>query len=170
MNTFHGIFAFFQPKAGKRSIDTRYDKMLSTKELILLFFSIMLMSLPIYFIIPMDHSASLAKWGDLGAGMVQYLISLWSCWLFTVALAVYYKWTEKKNLFFVLNYIYLMASLGVFAHYSHQWFKNQDHPGQFHGDGTMALIHTLKNFLPLLGITVYLQLSVWWFGKKWHRR
>ena len=144
--------------------------MLSNKELIFLFLSIMLMSLPIYYIIPMGHSVSMEKWGDLQKGMAQYLVCLWGCWIFTVSIAVYHKWTEKKNLFFVLNYIYLFGAIGVFAHYSYQWFKNQDISGQFHSDGTMALGHTLKNLLPLLGITAYLQLSVWWFAKKWHRR
>jgi len=146
------------------------DRMYSSKVLILLFFTLMLMSVPIYFIIPMDYSHTLGNWGKLELRTVHYLISVWGSWAFTVSMAVYYKWTEKKNLFFILNYIFLGLALWVFANYTYELFKNQIHPGQYYGDGAMTLIRTLKNALPLVGITIYLQLSVWWFGKKGHRR
>lgn len=144
--------------------------MLSNKELILLFFSILLMSLPIYFIIPMDQNASLGKWGELRTAMGQYLLCLWGSWIFTVSLAVYHKWTERRDLFFVLNYLYLLGSLGVFGHYSLLWFQNQGLQPQGRRDVSAALGHTFQNLLPLVGITAYLQLAVWWFVRKWHRR
>lgn len=129
----------------------------------------MLMAVPIYFIIQMGNTVNAQNWEALQAATVRYLIGIWICWIFTVSIAVYYKWTEKKDFFFHLNYSYLIMAFAIFAHYNDQLFRNLDISGEIYGKDMLNAIRTLKNAVPILGATLYLQVSVRWFGRKWHR-
>ena len=37
-------------------------------------------------------------------GVLNYQVSIWISWVFLVSVAVFYKWTEKKNFFFYFTY------------------------------------------------------------------
>ncbi|HET8736345.1 MAG TPA: hypothetical protein VFM69_07085 [Pricia sp.] len=106
----------------------------------------------------------------LKLGLTHYLISIWGTWILTVSIAIYYKWTEKKNFFFYMNYSYLVIAFAFFVHYNSQWLHNADLSSQPYGEDMLNLIATAKHLVPILFSTGYLQASVWWFERKWHRR
>lgn len=128
-----------------------------------------LMAVPIFLIIQMGKSVNDQNWETLQLASVNYLIGIWVCWVFTVSIAIYYKWTEKSDFFFRFNYAYLIVAFVIFAHYNDQLFLNLDISGESYGKNMLNAIRTIKNAVPILGATLYLQASVWWFEKKWHR-
>ena len=128
-----------------------------------------LMALPIYFIIQMENMLGNQDWKGLKSATINYLICIWSSWIFMATIAIYSKWTEKNNFFFHLNYTYLIVVFVILAYYSNQLFKNLNVSDKVLSPNMLTLIWVLKNAVPILGATAYLQISVWWFERKWHR-
>src|SRR5690554_526498 len=48
----------------------------------------------------------------------NYQISIWISWIFMVMLGIFYKWTQKRNLFFSLTYGFLFLAFSIFGTYS----------------------------------------------------
>ncbi|WP_276165409.1 hypothetical protein [Zobellia alginiliquefaciens] len=143
--------------------------MFSRKESILSLVFVLLLGIPIFILIDLGTAVDTGNWEELERGLVNYLISIWSVWILTVSIAVYYKWTEKNNLYFFMNYSYLIVAFGFFIHYNATLLNNIELP-QSYASNRLTFIRTAKHLMPILFATGYLQASVWWFSKKWHRK
>ncbi|MDT7827569.1 hypothetical protein RQM65_02680 [Pricia sp. S334] len=130
----------------------------------------LILAIPIYLITQMQTGVNQNDWEALQRASVDFLIGLWSCWLITATIAVYYKWTEKRNFFFWFNYAYLTVAFLIFAHYNDQLFRHIDLSERPYGKNMLNAIRTLRNALPIFVATVYLQVAVRWFENKWHRK
>ena len=82
-----------------------------------LFFAV-LMAVPIYFAIQLGKDATAENWEMLESGLTNYLIALWSTWIFTISMAIYYKWTGRGNMLFSLNYGFVVVACGLYAYFT----------------------------------------------------
>ncbi len=90
--------------------------------------------------------------------MPVVLIVIWILWIVLVSIAVYKKWTRNNDKFFYFTYAYLFIGFAGFL-----FFQEIDT-----ASGRYFLI--FQNFGIGFGLTIFLQLSVWWFTRKWHRQ
>lgn len=102
--------------------------------------------------------------------ILGYRISVWIIWVFLVSVAVFFKWTEKKNFFFYFTYAYLGVAFGLYG-YLHQDLVNTfDLPSSFDDNYTLGILVALQNLIVSIILTAFLQAGVWWFTRRWHRR
>lgn len=144
--------------------------MVSSKKSILFLVFVILMVFPMYFIVLIGEDVRTGNWEMLQPRLVFYLMSIWGAWIFTISIAVYYKWTEKKNLFFYLNYALILLTMGFFMIFNAKLLDHIHTESQIQDKGMLNLIRTGQHLVPLVLATIYLQASVWWFRKKWHRK
>lgn len=102
--------------------------------------------------------------------LVNFQTSAWLSWLVFVSISVYYKWTQKKNLFFFFTYAYLLIVFGIFGYLSQDLVLIYGLPSRFEDDHTFGVLIALQNILAAAVLTGFLQGAVWWFTRKWHRR
>lgn len=101
------------------------------------------------------------------ANLTSYFLILWILWVFWVSFAVYYKWTRQKNGIFYSLYIALILTFGVMGFIIEDSPENVfPHPTILSGPTSLILQHFLISIL----LTVFLQLCVWWFTRRWHRK
>lgn len=101
--------------------------------------------------------------------LITYLIIVWFLWLILVSFAVYQKWKKKKELMFYLTYALLGLAFAMLI-----WIA-MSLPGNTSGYASIGGIHgkyliLIKNFPIMLIMTIFLQISVWWFTNRWHRK
>ncbi|HET8854638.1 MAG TPA: hypothetical protein VFM60_01830 [Salinimicrobium sp.] len=99
----------------------------------------------------------------------NYQASIWVSWIVFVTVSVYYKWTEKKDLFFWLTYGFIIISgiiLGYFIGLITEGTAISG-PGEFGNQGFWAGLQQIITAVMLTGI---LQACVWWFTRNPHRR
>ncbi len=102
--------------------------------------------------------------------ILDYQISVWLSWVFLVSVAIFFKWTEKKNFFFYFTYAFLVIAFGLYG-YLHQDFVNVfDLPSSFDDKYTLGVLVTLQNLIVSVILTAFLHGGVWWFTRRWHRR
>lgn len=99
----------------------------------------------------------------------QFQLSIWLTWLVMVAVAVSFKWTTEKNLFFYLIYIFLLVAFGIFGFYIQNMINIFDFPTGFEDNYSFGVFTALINFIVAALLTGFLQVSVWWFTRRWHR-
>ncbi len=97
-------------------------------------------------------------------------ISLWISWVIVVSIAVYYKWTRKNNLFFLLVYIFIGLGFTLFGHYVDQISTTYKITTSLDEDFPVGIFVAVQNIVTALILTAFLQISVWWFTRRWHRR
>lgn len=101
--------------------------------------------------------------------IVTSLIIGWILWLLLVSMAVYQKWKRKKELMFYVTYAFLGLGLAVFV-----WIA-MSLPVNTPGDTTLSVgiqakyLLIIKNFSVMMVMTIFLQISVWWFTHHRHR-
>lgn len=99
----------------------------------------------------------------------QFQLSIWLTWLVMVAVAVSFKWTTEKNFFFYLIYIFLLVAFGIFGFYIQNMINIFDFPTGFEDNYSFGIFTALINFIVAALLTGFLQVSVWWFTRRWHR-
>ena len=102
--------------------------------------------------------------------VLNYQVSIWITWVVLVSLAVYYKWTRKKNIFFFFIYAFLVVGFGIFGYLTQNLILAYDLPSQFSDTYTFGLLIALQNIVTSAVLTGFLQAAVWWFTRRWHRR
>tara|TARA_R100000789_G_C2945986_1_gene133577 strand:- start:127 stop:501 length:375 start_codon:yes stop_codon:yes gene_type:complete len=90
---------------------------------------------------------------------INYQISIWISWILMIAIATVYKWRSKKNMFFYWIYAVLVIGFAILGFYLEDQNVNY----------RMANFVAIKNFLMAMGFTLFIQVSIWWFSRKWHR-
>ena len=141
----------------------------SKKSILFLVFSIF-MVFPVYFIVLIGEDIRTGNWELLQPRLVYYLMSIWGTWIFTISIAVYHKWMEKKNLFFYLNYAFILLTMVFFMTFNAKLLDHIHNSSQTQDKEMLNLMRTGQHLVPLVLATIYLQASVWWFRKKWHRK
>ena len=104
------------------------------------------------------------------AEILNYQVSVWITWIFLVAIAVYFKWTRKRNLFFFFTYGYLLIAFALFGTLSQMLVNAYDLPGPFEDSYTFGVLIAVQNILMAGVLTGFLQGATWWFTRRWHRR
>lgn len=102
--------------------------------------------------------------------LISYQISIWITWVITVAMAVYYKWTEKNNLMFYVTYGFIVAAFILFGAFSQMMVNEFDLPSPFEDDYTLGVFAAIQNIFVSALLTGFLHAGVWWFTRRWHRR
>lgn len=102
--------------------------------------------------------------------LTHYQVSIWVTWVIMVAMAVYFKWTTEKNLFFYFIYTYLSIAYIIFGWYFLQMIRNYEIETGFTDDHTLVVLKTAQNLFVSVILTAFLQAAVWWFTRRWHRR
>lgn len=102
--------------------------------------------------------------------LVNFQISAWLSWIVLICVAVYYKWTRKKNAFFFFTYAYILIIFGIFGYLSQDLVLVYDVASQFKDNHTFGVLIAIQNILSAGILTGFLQGAVWWFTRRWHRR
>ncbi|MGM1056561.1 MAG: hypothetical protein ACQEWG_11800 [Bacteroidota bacterium] len=99
----------------------------------------------------------------------NFRLSIWISWIVFAVVSVYYKWTREENLFFNITYIFLLIAFSFFG-YSIQNMSNIfDLPTRFDDNYSLGVFTAIQNFFAPAVLTIFLQLAVWWFTRKFHR-
>lgn len=100
----------------------------------------------------------------------NYRLSIWISWIVFAVVSVYYKWTREDNLFFYSTYIFLLIAFTFFGYYTQHLVNTFEMPTRFNDKYSLGVFTAIQNlFAPAL-LTIFLQLAVWWFTRKFHRR
>lgn len=102
--------------------------------------------------------------------ILEYQISVWISWVFLVSVAVFFKWTEKKNFFFYFTYAFLVIAFGLYGYLYQDFVNTFDLPSSFEDRYTLGVLVTFQNLIVSVILTAFLHGGVWWFTRRWHRR
>ncbi|MFV8839365.1 hypothetical protein [Salinimicrobium soli] len=102
--------------------------------------------------------------------LLDFQISIWICWVVLACIAVYYKWTQKRDFFFVFCYGFLLVAFGIFGYLSQEFLLLYSLDNPFKDNYTYAVLQALQNIVMAGVLTGFLQGAVWWFTRRWHRR
>jgi hypothetical protein len=103
-------------------------------------------------------------------GIIHYQLSIWISWIFLVSVAVFYKWTESRNFFFYFTYAFLAVAFAVYGYLHQEMITVFDLPSFFVDSYTLGVLVAFQNLIVSGILTAFLQGSVWWFTRRWHRR
>lgn len=101
--------------------------------------------------------------------LVNYELSIWISWVFMVCLAVYFKWTKKRNLIFIATYGFLFISFSIFGTYTQLMFNIFDIPSSFKDGYTLGIFTAIQKIVISGSLTGFLQAGVWWFTRRWNK-
>lgn len=131
---------------------------------------ILVLLYPAFMMFIAANSMDAGKTQSAREGILNFQISIWISWIFLVATAVYYKWTQKQNFFFYFTYGFLFVGFAIFG-YLHQSLVNiHDLPSPFKDGYTLGILVFFQNLVVSSILTGFLQAAVWWFTRRWHRR
>ena len=102
--------------------------------------------------------------------LLNFQASVWITWVVWVSLAIYFKWTEKGNVFFYATYGFLAVAFAVLGYLHQSMVNTHDLPTPFEDTYTLGVLIALQNLLTSCILTAFLQAGVWWFTRRWHRR
>lgn len=100
----------------------------------------------------------------------HYQLSIWISWIVMAIVSVYYKWNTKNNFFFYFTYIFLLVSSVLLGYYFQMMVNYFNVATPFRDNYTFGVLKALQNFVVAAVITAFLQVSVWWFTRRWHRQ
>lgn len=107
---------------------------------------------------------------DVGRALSGYRLRVWVSWLIMVIVAVYYKWTTGNNNFFKMIYFLIFFSFGMEGIYLQRMVNMFDIATSFQDSYSYGIFITLINIFMAAALTAFLQVGVWWFTRRWHRR
>lgn len=141
------------------------------KKTLLIIVFLLLLFYPLYSIFQLEQV--LSSGGEIleaQAELEALQRSIWISWVILICLAIYYKWSYKRNLVFYLTYGFLFVSFVVFGIYVQRLVTAYAVPTNFEDPGTLAVFSAVQNILVSVILTGFLQAAVWWFTRRWHRR
>ena len=142
-----------------------------TKKSVLLFIFIILLFYPIYSIFQLEAITGVeGEPEEAQSGLINYQISIWISWIVMACMAVYTKWSRKSNLFFNLTYGFLIIAFAIFGYYTQLIITTYDLPSHFSDNYTHGVFAAVQNIVISIVLTGLLQVGVWWFTRRWHRR
>ena len=102
--------------------------------------------------------------------LTSFQLSIWICWVFFAAVAVYYKWTRKGNFVFYLTYLFLFVALALFGFFMQKVMVDYHVKPTFGDVYSRGTLTAILNLGFSVALTAFLQAAVWWFRRRWHRR
>lgn len=106
----------------------------------------------------------------VGRALQGYLASVWIVWVVVTVLAINYKWTTGRNLFFVVVYGIILVGFMIYGYYPQRLVSVFDLPNTFEDNHSYGIFAFLQNTVSAGILTGLLQAGVWWFTRRWHRR
>ncbi len=125
---------------------------------------------PAYMLFRAANSLDIGELQTTRAGILNYQVSIWLSWILLVTVAIYYKWTGKRNSFFYFTYGFLLVAFAVFGYLNQTLVNVHDLPSPFKDGYTFGVLLFLQNLVVSSILTGSLQAGVWWFTRRWHRR
>ncbi|MDT0643924.1 hypothetical protein RM553_13885 [Zunongwangia sp. F363] len=151
----------------KRSTKASKSIVKSKTGRIFLIILLVLLCYPVYSIIKLQSADA----DNFIQSFQSSLLSFWGVWIIMVSFAVYWKWTRQENILFYITYGYLLLAVVVLL------LLVQDTPVGVEDNigpaGEYPLMNNflvLQHFLGMAFLTAFLQICVWWFTRRWHRR
>lgn len=102
--------------------------------------------------------------------IVDYEISVWVTWIVLVSVAVFFKWTRRRNLFFFFTYGYVIIAFGIVGYLSQMIISAYGLPSHFEDSYTLGVLIAVQKIVSAVILTAFLHAAVWWFTRRWHRR
>lgn len=122
---------------------------------------------PLVMLFQLDQSISAgADLERVQEKLLGFQISIWISWIFLVSLAVFYKWTRKRNSIFSLTYGFLFICFSIFGTYTQMMVNQFQLPSSFEDDYTLGVFTAVQNIVVSAVLTGFLQAGVWWFTRK----
>lgn len=107
---------------------------------------------------------------ELLGSIQSYLVSIWVSWLVFVSFSVYWKWTRKVNSLFYFTYCFLFLAFAILGIYIQDVDISRASGVMSVGNYPVLTMMVLKHFITSVVLTAFLQISSWWFTRRWHRR
>ncbi len=142
------------------------DKKIVT--LIVICFGILYPAISVYLLHQSMNSISEAE--NFESNISAYQLSVWLSWVVLVILAIYYKWTTEKNVLFNVTYAFLLFGFGIYGYYVQEMVNMFQLDSGFTDNYSFGVFTALSNLAVAGILTGFLQASVWWFTRRWHRR
>ena len=137
------------------------------KKGIFLFVSGFVLIYPLVMLFQLDQALSTGTDLERVRGKsTSFQISIWISWIVLVGLAVYYKWTAKRNLIFSFTYGFIFICFSIFGTYTQMLVNRFQLPSSFVDDYTLGVFTAVQNIVVSAVLTVFLQAGVWWFTRK----
>ena len=108
--------------------------------------------------------------GEVGRAISGYRLRVWLSWVIMIVVAIYNKWTTESNNFFKMIYFLLLFAFGIEGIYLQRMINMFDVATVFQDSYSYGILVTMMNIVMAAGLTAFIQLGVWWFTRKWHRR
>ena len=141
------------------------------KKPVLLVLFLIILAYPLISIFQLEQTMSEANNGGAAhQSLINYQVSIWVSWLVLVFLSIHEKWTKKRNWFFYLTYGFIIVAFSIFGYYTQEIINNFDLPSRFEDNYTHGVFTAIINIITSGILTVLLQVGVWWFTRRWHRR
>ena len=102
--------------------------------------------------------------------LLDYLASLWVVWVLMVILAIHYKWKTGQNLFFYVIYVYAFVGFVLYGFFAQRMSTVYDLSTTFNDSHSFGFFASLQYLVSVGILTGLLQVGVWWFTRRWHRR
>ena len=101
--------------------------------------------------------------------IMGYRLRVWLSWIIMAVVAVYYKWTTDRDIFFKMIYLVMVIAFGIEGLYTQRMVNSFDMVTNFLDTYTFSFLMSMVNIITVIAVTGFLHLSVWWFTKKRHR-
>ena len=106
----------------------------------------------------------------VGRALQSYLASVWIVWVVITILAVQFKWTTGRNLFFFVVYGIILVGFMIYGYYAQRMVTVFELPNSFEDNHSFGIFAFLQNSVSAGILTGLLKVGVWWFTRRWHRR
>ena len=140
------------------------------KKVILRFLVLLTLIYPAYMLFRADEILGASAIQETENEILNYQVSIWISWVVLVSVAVYYKWTEKKNTFFNFAYGFVIVGFTIYGYLYQSYVSAYDLPSSFSDNYTLGVLMAIQNIVVSVILTGFLQVAVWWFTRRWHRR
>ena len=140
------------------------------KKGILRFLVIVILLYPSLMLFRVDEVLGVRNVQESQNEILNYQISVWISWVVLAVVAVFYKWTEKRNSFFSFTYAFIIVAFAVYGFLYQSFITGYDLPTQFNDTYTLGVFAAIQNIAVSVILTGFLQVAVWWFTRRWHRR
>ncbi|CAN5287587.1 hypothetical protein BH23BAC2_BH23BAC2_07820 [soil metagenome] len=107
---------------------------------------------------------------EMANSLSGFQLRIWFSWIIMVIVAIYYKWISGDNSFFKMIYVLMFIIFIVAGIYQQRMINMFEITTTFQDSYSFGVFSAIINFLMLAILTGFLQLSVWWFTTKWHRK
>jgi len=140
------------------------------KKTLLLIILLLTLLYPIFSLVQLEQAFSNAPVLEtVQDELNNYRLSIWISWIVFAVVSVYYKWTRKENFFFNSTYIFLLVAFTFFGYYTQQLVNTFEISTPFNDKYSLGVFTAIQNLFASAVLTIFLQLAVWWFTRKFHR-